>query len=1644
MKQISNKTRKRSIIATLAAAVLTFVTGALFATPLAKAWMTAETASTFTEVNYDFSDATHDDNITDTGWSIQTQTFHCDTGWATAYYKTAIPLDGNAYIRFDFYAVGTTNNHPFSVALVSDLNDTNGTYEDGTQKSFGVRMMYSKTWLNGSATGATYIATKEKGYFNALHTAEIIIQNQKASVKIDGSTIDFADGNTSYASATIPFLAKGKATSAYLYFQSAKAGSYIDNVVIADNFDTRYNITSSNKSFDGYDVKELPNDKTSGNAGWNNAWTVDGVTAATMLTRSGQYSAGYNWTGAQYYSFTAKNETDNYVGFTVDLTEGKSSMGRYWTYANGYPYYMESSNGTVRQGIGVAYSYNRAYVTVPKGFDGRIYLPISGFEILDWTCNNPVDNKFTDDANSLALQNIFFADVFYYPVSTAAKGTVTIGGERIYGKDIPTGTTLDGVAKTVKAITDIGNVTAASEAQIAFARELYNALTDENKTLVTNYATLEAAEETFYSLPNKSYVIGTDGKDFTGTEGVAFGEVFESSPSTVSAWIRVDRAIADGKHVGTVVGNAARKGSTVYDDTNQFSFEITTNGNPKFEWRKTTALKAVFIVDNADVRTGKWMHVAFTRDAQNGLLTCYINGTAVATMTTTADRLADITLVQPAMVGSDYTNEKILASGFTPDFNGSIADVRVYSSVLTAAEIAEDYEGTIADGLLGGIDFASGEVDYYFDYANADAEDAFGWKTVENSYFEAQDGEFTFAISPDTQMYYSRAPKDSAGNSIHSENYKAEDNLFHNNLEWLVGNRELLNLQYFMHVGDLTDNLNYFTASSVDKSKMKYEVEGKYEAKYAFEALSYLTENEVPWALARGNHDGGYNSGALAIWDEYWTASEAYQKAMTADQPDGAPAKYCTAAVNGDGYQGTYSYYETLTVNEIDYIIIVLDVEAGDTVLTWANEVLDYYSDHKAILLTHAYINALGTGFVTTLMGSSTYQNYANALWNDCAALHENVIMFISGHSSGPNIGKKELTGVNGNKVWNFMIDLSSYEFNGSQQPGMFALFKFSADGSQVSVNLYSPKLGEIFRDVNTFTVNLGEMEVVEEETEDTTVWPVATDTRQIVLKPNIQPFSTKASNELRTTTAETGASAILQFGAAAGIQFRSGWQAYGLSIDISEDGIFKFASGASISSVWCLRIAFLHTSVKDGLTRIIPLTDPNSEDTLTYANGIYGGTTTSGTEYTVSFATLLPDGISVEKGDQITLIYAGTTSDWVYGCFDGAVYDQQGTLVKDYTLGIKKGTTNTAAINGLFEAGYNGKYKDGTPSAVKNYKGFTVGWLHLTGSFANFFTQYTNTVTVTDEEGNTLFTATSPSMGSGVGVQNKLPTLTRAGYKFLGYKVGETIYAGDTYSVNGTTAAGGITQTVIALFEEIKEVPVYDTDGFLATTLPKGFNGALPTLNRTGRIFFGYLIDGQLCPAGTVFDSTSGKTITAVFAKFGMINGASARTDTPTGIRFQTYFDKSVYDILTAAGYTVSFGTLIIPADFITENGAVNYNLLTLDTQLTTLNIASTKQFTVGDYMYYNAAVVNVKEGNYNRQFLARGYMQITKDGETTTYYAGVNDNARTIVEIAQKALSDVFAVKTSLYQYAVEGGYSRYSTEQIETLEAIAAKAE
>lgn len=1594
----------------------------------------------FPEISLDFSSAANGSSYftnvpSATNWGLSGGTFKSGGTYRATYMTTPIPVNEFKYIAFDWYEPNIANTSAaanFRMGLTCDIANRNT-----TGNSIGAYFWSGKSWLASHANSTSgWLKNLDTVTLGQVNRIEMVIDGEKLTLIVGGKTLV-----SNYA---IPFCDQDATTKemAYLVLDDAVgAGAYIDNLIVLnkDSYDAlkeeqlnqQYGIYDSDKSFAGYDEKKTPNTQDSGVA-WGTAYTAlkDGAT----IRRSTYYNIKYDWSGAEYYAFDVANETDGYVAFGLDVKEGyyakdgaisafgtgSITHGRWWTAAEYMPYYLVSSNGKAKVGEMGVNTANRGELVVPKGFVGTVYIPISSFEILDWSANTASYDWFTDDANAMALNHILFADLIYNKI-TATTGSVTTRNERLVGSNLGAAASVE---RTIRAISQIGTVSAASERLIAFARENYEALSDENKALVTNYTALTDAETAFYGLADYSYAVGTNGKDFEGTGGVAFGSVFSSAPSTVSAWIRVSEDVADDEHVGTVMGNAERQmsSSVLYDGSYTFSFEITTNGNPKFEWRVSRSAKAVFIVENADVRTGDWMHVAFTRNVENGVITCYINGIAVASMTVDPTNLKNFSFIQPVMIGSDYTDDRILALSFSPDFHGFIANTRVYSEILSADQVKNDMRGTLENGLLGAIDFASGESEEYYDYVNDNAIDAFGWKEVEDEYFKAENGEFSFAVIPDTQMLFSCAPKDSNGVSIYADGYNAEDNIGFKNMQWLIDNKDMLNLQYVMHVGDLTDNLNYYKASNVDSSKQKWEVEGRIEAKYAFQMLNKLTTAGIPWSLARGNHDGGFDAGALAAWDEYWTASEAYQKATTG-AVDGEPAKYCVTTRNSTEY--IYSYYEKLKINDNKYLIIVLDLEADDTILAWANSVAEFFSDYRIIVTTHAYMGGRGA-LMTSVMGTASVNNSGQKVWDKFVSLHSNIEMMICGHSSSEDIVRSQLTGVNGNKVWNFMIDASQHEFTGVTQPGLMSILKFSADGKTVTFNQYSMIQGEIFGSDNTFSVTLGEQEEAEvggEETEP--VWPDATDTRQIVLMPNVQPFGVYTSNTgLRNNT--VGDSTTLQI-AHNGVQFRDYWKAYAVSIDITADGVYKFDADALVKAKNG-RIAVLQTCAKDGLTRIVPLTDPDDTDSITYANGLYGPWGSSGGS--IYMTAILPDGITVSAGDKITILFTGSTSYWGKMLFDGAVYDGD-VEVQDCDLNM----TSASVANSLYKAGYNGLMADGTVSSYKNYKGFTAGWLHLTGSFANFFTQYTNTVTVTDESGNALFTAVSSGLGAMVGAQNKLPTLKKNGYAFKGYKVGDAIYAGGEYSVNGTTSAGGTTQTVVALFEKLPNA-IFDTNGREVINLDDMADSfALPELTRSGRVFLGYAIDGELYPAGTIFDKNKGSEIVAVFADFAMINGASVRLGTPTGMRFQTYLDSKSYEYLQG---NVTFGTLIAKADDITVNGVVDYSKLTTTVGITKLDVPSTNQHTAGDYLYFNGVLASIKAHHYDWKYAARAHMTVTyADGTTKLFYANVGDNARSVAEVAAKAIADTSKVKSEWYDVLRDGVYSHYNDENLAILQ-------
>ncbi len=133
------------------------------------------------------------------------------------------------------------------------------------------------------------------------------------------------------------------------------------------------------------------------------------------------------------------------------------------------------------------------------------------------------------------------------------------------------------------------------------------------------------------------------------------------------------------------------------------------------------------------------------------------------------------------------------------------------------------------------------------------------------------------------------------------------------------------------------------------------------------------------------------------------------------------------------------------------------------------------------------------------------------------------------------------------------------------------------------------------------------------------------------------------------------------------------------------------------------------------------------------------------------------------------------------------------------------------------------------------------------------------------------------------------------------------------------------------------------------------------------------------------------------------MIAGAGVRFNEVTGMRYKATVDTQDVAYYEAQGYTVTMGTLIAPADKF-----ASYEDLTFEADANNyLDVVTTGYFNE-ETGTIAGSISNIKEANYGRNFIARSYVKLEKDGETYVSYAVANDNTRSIKTLANAVLDD------------------------------------
>ncbi len=271
---------------------------------------------------------------------------------------------------------------------------------------------------------------------------------------------------------------------------------------------------------------------------------------------------------------------------------------------------------------------------------------------------------------------------------------------------------------------------------------------------------------------------------------------------------------------------------------------------------------------------------------------------------------------------------------------------------------------------------------------------------------------FSIVAVPDTQFY--------------SETYPAT---FTAQTQWIVNNRQNLNIAYVGHEGDLVNN------SSVTQQWVN-----------ANTAISILdTLPDLPYGLSVGNHDDNpmWNPSGTATFNSYFPFTRYQGRSW---------------------YGGHYgsdndNHYILFSAGGMDFIAIHFEYDDNrpQALFDWAGGLLQTHSNRRAIVVAHNILD-VGTPTPFTSQGASIY----NALKG-----YPNLFLMMCGHNHGEGMR----TEVYQNRT--VYVLLADYQSRSNGGDGWMRILRFFPDDNRIDVSTYSPTLNQYERDADSeFSLN--------------------------------------------------------------------------------------------------------------------------------------------------------------------------------------------------------------------------------------------------------------------------------------------------------------------------------------------------------------------------------------------------------------------------------------------------------------------------------------------------------------------------------------------------------------------------------------------
>jgi hypothetical protein len=293
--------------------------------------------------------------------------------------------------------------------------------------------------------------------------------------------------------------------------------------------------------------------------------------------------------------------------------------------------------------------------------------------------------------------------------------------------------------------------------------------------------------------------------------------------------------------------------------------------------------------------------------------------------------------------------------------------------------------------------------------------------------------DFTIIALPDTQYYVS---------SLNG----GKPAILNSQTQWIVNNKNSSNIVFVTQLGDCVQN--------GDNGGNSIEWDNAWAAMRKLEdPVATMLAQGIPYGVAVGNHDQspmGSASGTTTFYNQYFGVN------------------HFTGRNYYGGHYGSNNdnHYELFNAGGMGFIAVSLeyDPSANPNVLAWANNLLQTYSNRRAIVVSHYIINSGGD---INSGVNATFSTQGKAIYNALKG-NPNLFLMLSGHVTPPEGQRKDV--FNGNTVYSLLSDYQSRTNGGN---GWLRIMEFSPANNLIRVKTYSPWLNQFETDSSSqFTLS--------------------------------------------------------------------------------------------------------------------------------------------------------------------------------------------------------------------------------------------------------------------------------------------------------------------------------------------------------------------------------------------------------------------------------------------------------------------------------------------------------------------------------------------------------------------------------------------